>query len=191
MDLFLMSYNVRGLSRRAKRVSIRNFLEKFRPKIDVLCVQEHHLRLGEMKAIKCKICREAEVIVAPAIDGRRALANPDVVSGKGGLFSAVSPKFALFIIDKGILVSGIGVWCILDHPHLGNFGLIGIYAPTTTPKRTALWRELADSMDNSFPWLLLGDLNMVEQATDQLGGNPRDLAGREMRAFSHLKRRMK
>jgi endonuclease/exonuclease/phosphatase family metal-dependent hydrolase len=184
MDLHLMSYNIQGLSGRAKRISVRTFLERFRPRVDVLCIQEHHLRMAETKAIKRKVCRDAEIIIAPATDGRRALNNPDVISGKGGLFIAVSANHTQYISTKGILVSGAGVWCILDHPHFGKFGVMGVYAPTTTIERTALWRELTDFMDVSHLWLLLGDLNMVEQAADQLGGNPRDLGGWEQRAFA-------
>jgi hypothetical protein len=51
--------------------------------------------------------------------------------------------------------------------------------------------RLFNFLDNSMPWLLLVDLNMTEFASDQWGGNPKNLAGRELQAFSHLKQRMK
>jgi hypothetical protein len=108
---------------------VQTFLETFCPKIDVLCMQEHRLCLGETKVIKHKICQDAELIFAPAVDGRRAMTNPDVVSGKGGLFLAVSPRYSQYISDKGILVSCAGVWCVFVHPHYGKFGIMGIYAP--------------------------------------------------------------
>jgi hypothetical protein len=189
--MILMTFNVQGMSTRNKRVAVRTFLERFRPRIDAFFVQEHHLRAGEVKSIKQEVCRDAEVIVAPAFDGARALQNPSVTLGKGGIFLAISSRWSGYIIQQGVIPSELGVWCIMDHPHMGIFGILGVYAPTPRPECILLWNELFSLLDNSMPWLLLGDLNMTKLATDQWGGNPKNLAGRELRAFSHLKCQMK
>jgi hypothetical protein len=139
--------------------------------LDLFCGQEHHLRDGEVKAIKREVWRDAEIIISPAVDGRRALSNPSVIAGKGGLFLAISPLLAIYIQDKGIIDRGLGVWCTFKHPHLGCFGVIGVYAPTTTQERTTLWLELFTFLDNSLPWILLGDLNMVETPKTWQVGN--------------------
>jgi hypothetical protein len=107
-------------------VSIWTFWEKFRPKVDIFCVQEHHLRAGEVKSIKREVCRDAEVIIAPDFDGAQAQHNPSVMSGKGGVSLAISSKWSSYIKQKGTMASELGVWCIMDHPHMGILGIIDV-----------------------------------------------------------------
>lgn len=80
------------------------------------------------------------------------------------------------------------------HPKLGEFGIINVYAPTGSDGergRTDLWKEVFATLRNDLVWLLVGDFNMVENPNDQAGGRPRIIAGRELRAWVHLKRKMK
>jgi hypothetical protein len=60
---------------------------------------------------------------------------------------AVGPRLRPSILDKGILASKRGVWFIFNHPKLGQFGIINVYAPTGNngPKElTELWKEILE-----------------------------------------------
>jgi hypothetical protein len=67
-----------------------------------------------------------------------------------------------------------------DHPRLGHFGILNIYAPTgnnTSAAWKLLWREVFASIPNHFPWLMIGDFNMMENVSDQSGGHQKILSG--------------
>lgn len=164
------------------------------PRIDIFCGQEHHLRIGRLHLLSFQIWKDADFYYCPASDGMLASRDPEADSGKGGLFIAVGPRMIPSLSAVGFLPSGHGMWCIFKHPKLGDFGIINVYAPTGLDgerDRTRLWGEVFAVLRNDLVWLLMGDFNMVENLEDQVGGRPHVIAGRELRARTHLKRKMK
>jgi exonuclease III len=169
-------------------------LQDFKPSVDIFCGQEHKMHEGALKMLPCRLWREAEFILAPALDGAYAVRDANAVSGKGGLLIAVGPSLKPCITDKGILTSGRGIWVCFDHPKMGNFGVVNIYAPTgqdSSSERKWLWREIFNTLPDIIPWILVGDINMIENNEDQKGGRPHSITGREKRAWEHLLRKFK
>jgi exonuclease III len=147
------------------------------------------LREGHLRMIPFKLWREAEFLIAPALDGAIAASNPAASSGRGGLLMAIGPRLRPCILNKGMLPSKRGLWFTFDHPTLGIFGILSVYAPTGTDsrrERTELWNEIFHVIPNHLAWILVGDLNMIDQILDQQGGIPHTVLGREKRAWSHL-----
>lgn len=103
--------------------------------------------------------------------GVNARRNNRVHAGKGGIFLAIGPKLINFIADNGIVPSGMVAWAHIDHLELGNFGILSLYAPNGSTKRGRFWHELADTLDPQRTWIIGGDFNMVEKATDRRGGS--------------------
>lgn len=62
--------------------------------------------------------------------------------------------------------------------------------PLMTRHQTALWQELAGTLDKHRPWFFAGDLNMVESLDDRKGGSGRILQGVEKHAWEKLCRRL-
>lgn len=128
---------------------------------------------------KMQIWKHVDFNIALAIDDANAMHNPNCIGGKGGIFIVINPKFVLSMTNKGIIPSGLGVWNSFNHPTIGIFGILNVYASNSPIRRIALWNELTTSIDSSISWIVVGDLNMVEKVEDQLGGSPHDLTGEE------------
>jgi exonuclease III len=192
MRLHIISYDMQGFCSSDKATRVRSMLREFKPMVDIFCSQEHKMREGALKMLPYRLWREAEFILAPALDGAYAARNANAISGKGGLLIAVGPSLKPCIADKGILPSGRGIWVTFDHPKMGKFGVINIYAPTgqdSSSERKCLRREIFNTLPNSIPWILLGDFNMIKNNEDQKGGRPHSISGREKRAWEHLLRK--
>jgi hypothetical protein len=109
MRLHIVSYNMQGLCSFDKAIRVRSMIHNFRPLVDIFCGQEHQLHEGALKMLPYRIWKEAEFVLAPALDGVYAARNVNAVSGKGGLFIAIGPTLKPCISGKGILTSSRGV----------------------------------------------------------------------------------
>lgn len=103
---------------------------------------------------------------------------------------AIGPKLKGHITASGIIPSRRAVWCHIDHPKSGAFGVLAIYAPNEDSNRATLWHEIANLMDKNREWIVLGDFNMVEVALDRRGGSGTVLNGREKKAWNRLQRKL-
>jgi hypothetical protein len=77
-------------------------------------------------------------------------------------------------------------WVTFDHPKLGKFGILNVYPPTgenSSAERKRLWREIFNSLPNIISWLMIGDFNMTEKASNQTGGRQKVISGREKRSW--------
>lgn len=106
------------------------------------------------------------------------------------MFLAIGPKLKGYITNSGIFPSSRVTWCYIDHPKSSRFGVMAIYAPNKDVNRAALWHKIVDSVDNNREWIFLRDFNMVEAATDRMGGSGEILNGREKRAWTRLQRKL-
>jgi exonuclease III len=140
--MHVVSYNMQGLCGRGRASRVRDFIKNHKPPLDIFCGQEHHIRGGSIKMLPFQLWREADFIVAPALDGVIAGRSDRAESGKRGLLIAIGPAFKTSIVDKGTLTSQRGVWVVFEHPRLGRFGILYIYAPTgnnALAERQLLW----------------------------------------------------
>lgn len=68
-------------------------------------------------------------------------------------------------MDMGITSNNNGGWILFQHPKLGRFGILCIYAPSrcnVVGERTELWKELIDTLHKEMQWIMMGDFNMIE-----------------------------
>ena len=69
-------------------------------------------------------------------------------------------------------------------------GLMNLYASNSESERENLWLSLSDYADLADCWLVGGDFNMIEDATDRLGGVGTTISGREAKCaliFTHTR----
>lgn len=187
-SLSILTYNIRGLTSRARRVRTRLFIEGLRQRPDLVCLQEHKLRLGKTDCIRKEIWAAAHWVCAPAADGAHAFRNLNVESGKGGVALGFHMDLIPFKTAEGMVASHRAVWACFDHPAWGKLGFFGIYGPNESAGRTGLWSELGTTLDSTYNWMFLGDFNMIELHSDQVGGDGHIIRGREARAWTNLTR---
>ncbi|KAL3678442.1 hypothetical protein R1sor_021398 [Riccia sorocarpa] len=91
---------------------------------------------------------------------------------------------SVLLIDKSLQVlrtgtTGLGyaAWMVVN-TEIGHIGIIAIHAPTKKRLRPDVWTWIQGIMDAG-QWILLGDLNMVENRNDSIGPSP-VLRDREM-----------
>lgn len=125
-----------------------------------------------------------------ALDGVNAGRNSRVAGGLGGLAVAISPRLFQYVTSKGVIQGAREIWVCVENTCFGKMGILGIYAPNSSGDRTKLWQELFHTLDTSYRWILCGDFNMIENSGDQRGGACSLVAGREKRAWRHLKRHL-
>lgn len=186
----ILTYNVRGLANRHRRLRAKQFLGSLHHRPDILCLQEHKLRAGRLQRLEWEVWKGASWYVAPATDGRHAQRNDNVTAGLGGLAVAVSPRLTPYVTAHGICCAGRAIWICIDNEKFGRLGFLGIYAPNSSGERAALWRELSTCIDSSHRWIVGGDFNMIEATSDQIGGLGTTIAGSERRAWQHLARHL-
>lgn len=188
--LTILSYNVRGLNSRGKRLRTKLFLESRHRSPDILCIQEHKLRAGSLSRLEFEIWNTASWTSSPAADGIHASRNQLVNGGLGGLAIAIGQRMVPYVSDRGILPSGQAVWVHFENDRVGKLGFVGIYAPNSSRERCALWQELFVSLDPQFQWIIAGDFNMIKDLRDQCGRPSSLISGSEKRAWNHLRRRL-
>lgn len=164
------------------------FIEGLRTCPDVVCFQEHKLRLGKTDSIRKEIWAAAHWVCAPAIDGAHSLRNDLVEAGKGGVAIGFHSDFLPFLESEGMVPSLHAVWATFVHPTWGRLGFVGLYGPNDPAGRISLWDELSSSLDTSCRWLFFGDFNMIEFTHDQVGGDGQIMRGHEARAWANFVR---
>lgn len=129
-------------------------------------------------------------IVAPAAEGVHARRNGQVEAGKGGVALGIHLDLKSFIIKEGTTPGGRAAWACLVHVMTwGRLGLVGVYGPNDSVDRIGLWSTLILTLDPTYHWILLGDLNMITSASDQRGGDGSVIRGREARLWEQLTRK--
>lgn len=96
---------------------------------------------------------------------------------------AIGVKWHQIMTANGILNSGRAVWAHFEHPLVGHFGVIALYAPNIDMERAELWHEMAGNLDKNRKWFMAEDFNNVEDFCDRRGGSRGILTGREKRGW--------
>lgn len=187
--LYALSFNARGLASRQRRVAARHLLASLRARPDVLCLQEHKLRAGRLNKIPNEVWPRIHWLCAPAAEGLHARRNLGVEAGRGGVPLGIQGDFARYIVKEGITNCTRAVWICVIHPVWGRIGFCGAYGPNSAAERLTLSRSLFFELDPTFKWVLLGDFNMIELPSEQLGSSGGCVAGRERGAWAQLKRK--
>lgn len=66
-----------------------------------------------------------------------------------------------------------------------------VYAPNGTNEHRDLWHEIAKNLDgHNRRWIMVGDINMVENIADRKGGLGKVLNGPDKRAWNRVKHKL-
>lgn len=71
---------------------------------------------------------------------------------EGGVFWGLGLRLKASTTDRGIIPSQCTIWVHIDHPPLGNIGILEIYALNGKCERVVVWHKLAYLMDNKRDW---------------------------------------
>lgn len=71
--------------------------EPLQVRIDVLCLQEHKLKVGRLSRIYNEVCSGAHWLCALAAEGIHALRNPEVEASEGGGALGINLELAHYI----------------------------------------------------------------------------------------------
>lgn len=137
-------------------------------------MQEHKLSLEEGK----KYTKQVEFPRGLALWNEASYcAATD--SFKGGTSFLLSARIANLICEHGVIVRGRAQYVTIQvSPHV-KVGIINVYAFNYTGSRKRLWNKISQYPLPAANWILGGDFNMIEQLSDEQGGQ--DTTGRGRR----------
>jgi exonuclease III len=167
--LTIISWNVRGLSDPNQKVILKNWLGGLHKKIDILMLQE-------LKADDFRL----EVALAYILPSYQTVTSYPK-DGCGGTTLLIHPS--IDIINSGVTLRG-AAWAEIRFAQ-NQYFVASIYAPNTALERKNLWNALTTTTPDG-KWIIAGDYNMVEQASDSTSNSPL-LTGEELEEWRLLK----
>jgi exonuclease III len=142
-----ISWNVRGLNERNKRLAVRQTVLLEKP--DAICFQETKLRSMNDKLIKeISGCRLSEFRVLDAVETRGGI----LIAWRNSLFSCQQHTALRYTLTVTLKDKRTGM----------EFMITGVYGPSASIARETFFQELLDIRpQTSIPWLLCGDFNVT------------------------------
>ena len=190
-QLTIASQNVRGLGHgflgSRKRKELKDIFKQTTPATDILLLQE------------TKISENASLKQARFIEfrGGSSLWNEATFSAQtarytGGTGIILSEKLSTLVVQHGVLYPGRAQYVILQlSPHL-KLGILNVYGFSDTGPRAMLWNHLAQVELPEADWILAGDFNNIEQASDKQGGSSKtNINPRELESWNRLLMRLR
>lgn len=165
----ILSFNVRGLGKRAKRREIREMLKKF--KIEFCCIQETKLeKIGD------RICRGL------CGDQNFGWAYVDAEGKSGGILSIWDDR--VFCMMSSWFVKGVLVVNGFSRENGDQVCILNVYAPCSFSKKSVLWDIVGNNLaqNRNILTCIAGDFNAIRSEDERVG---RGLAVdyRDMAAF--------
>lgn len=156
----VLSWNVRGLNEREKRLAVRQTVLLEKP--DIVCFQETKLSNINNTIISQTCGKRFKDLACLEADGTR-----------GGIMVAWNSKYKLIQSSKGVYTATV----TLEH-NGDQFQITSVYGPTTVALRRDFFREIQEiKPSDDVPWLLCGDFNVTflqEERTNLNSGNWRE-----------------
>jgi exonuclease III len=170
-----LSWNVRGLTDLPRKYYVRDTRRRLQ-NLDVLCLQEVKI-LGFLLNSACRVIWPEGIAFSSQHE-----------AGRGGVITFLSPRLHSCVIAHGSDPMQRVTWILLSlHNH--SFGVINVYAPNDAVERSQLWYWLADNLPPA-TWVMCGDFNMVELATDKEGLLPFRWTAGEREAWYHMRNKL-
>ncbi|KAL3675999.1 hypothetical protein R1sor_025947 [Riccia sorocarpa] len=165
----VVSWNVRGLSRRTKSKAVKNWLCKYVGDAMAIGIQEVKCNNWAMNRWMKSIKRNGTVVY----DKPRG--------SRGG--TALILHNEISVIDSGVGGQGRLAWA---KTRIGDeeIGFLTVHAPNKKRRRLRFWQQVREIM-GAGNWCLFGDFNQVEMADDARGKSV-VLSGREERVWKDL-----
>ena len=141
--------------------------------IDILFLQEHHLSADRIRSYGSILPGRWIHFWVPTI-------GPN--SRQAGLCMAIKEQWASIIVSAGTILNKRAQFLILQ---IGpqKTGIINLYASNSASERASFWISLSEYAGLADSWLVGGDFNMIEEASDRRGGSISTITGREARAW--------
>jgi exonuclease III len=167
--LNIMTWNVRGLNDRSKRIAVRKQIMLHRPHI--ITLQE--TKLGD---INRQILNES---VGRSYDCEL---HNDAQGTAGGILAVwKSEMFTKLAQMQGRYTISVDLAMNMDNI---IFRLTIVYGPTNTNERANFYAELQQAKpNNNIPWMVAGDMNVTLQLRDKSNTQHTSL---DMRSFQHI-----
>ena len=178
--LHVLSWNVQGLGgqafRRVKGLLRSDLGSSNVGIIDILFLQEHHLCMDRIQKYGSILPGRWIHFWVPAFgpNGRQA-----------GLCIAIRQQLESNIVSAATTMNKRAQILILKRGSQ-KVGLMNLYASNSASERADLWLSLSDYADLADCWLVGGDFNMIEDATDRLGGVGTTISGREAKCWDYF-----
>jgi hypothetical protein len=182
----IASQNTRGLGKgfpgSRKRRDIKNLFTQTTPPTYILLLQE------------VKLPEEACLKQAQFIELRKGinLWNEGSFSArttrfKGGTGIILSERMVNQVTSHGVLFPGRAQYVTIRLSPAVQIGIINVYGFSDTGPRAMLWNHLAQTTLPEAHWILAGDFNNIEQASDKQGGSNKTSIGlRELEAWNRM-----
>jgi hypothetical protein len=113
MKLNLLTFNVRGLNEDAAMDSLKVYIQDFRPKLDILAIQEHKLRGDALQRLGTWLWRSATFWGLEASLGY-GHSQGDQGASCGRVATLVAPQWARLISQSGTLLNNRVHWFVLS-----------------------------------------------------------------------------
>lgn len=180
MEIRLISYKFRGLSKREMQLIARSFIQHL----------HSHPHFVSRTCIGFRLHGMRLLFVASTKDGIHARQNGKVSIGCGGDLLVVEPHLLAHITNSRSLGLQRVVWVHLERLQWERLGIISIYAPNEPYNKKYLGNELDDRLNRSRQWFLVGDYNMVKVGVDWKGGFGEILEVQEKRGWNRLAQKL-
>lgn len=186
----IATQNVRGLGQgftgSRKRKELKDVFKQTTPPTDILLLQE--TKISEQAYLK-----QARLI---EFKGGSSLWNEATFSARtarftGGTCIIVSERVSTMVIQHGVLYPGRAQYVFLQLSTHLIIGILNVYGFSLTGPRAMLWNHLAHVELPEANWILAGDFNNIEQASDKQGGSSKtNINNRELESWNRLLMRL-
>ena len=110
---------------------------------------------------------------------------------KGGTCIIVADRLASSIISHGVLYPGRAQYITVHLSPTLLIGILNVYGYSEPGPRAMLWNHLATTDIPEAHWILAGDFNNIEQASDKQGGSANsNISRRELESWNRLLMRL-
>jgi exonuclease III len=156
-NLKLLNWNVRGLNCAARREAVKIMIQQAQP--NVVCLQETKLDvIDRFLALEFlgQFCTEFQYLPADSTRGGVLIAwNPDLFMGTAPVRNTYSLSLHLTMRMTNM-----------------SFIITSVYGPTEDSRKITFLNELVHCQPaRNFPWLCLGDFNLIYEAQDKNNSN--------------------
>jgi exonuclease III len=184
--LTIATQNARGLGQgftgNKKRREMRDLFRKSTPAADIILLQE--IKLLEPACLKQARFIESRKGISLWNEGSFSARTTKI---KGGTGIIIAERLVESISNHGVLYPGRAQFVTLQlSPNL-LIGILNVYGFSEPGPRAMLWNHLAQTELPEANWILAGDFNNIEQASDKQGGAPNtNISSRELEAWNRL-----
>ncbi|XP_056686567.1 uncharacterized protein [Spinacia oleracea] len=163
----VLSWNVRGLNRRAKQMEVKRF------------IHTHNIKLVSLLETKVKASKLGDLYLG-VCPGWNFTTNISCSTSSRIVLAWDPNSFTLNILS----MSSQLIHCFIT-PRSTGVGFLGtfIYGMNTKEDRVTLWNSLTQISDNcTQPWIIMGDFNALMDVEDRVGATVRIREIQAMRA---------